>query len=99
MRMEKLLLASGSPRRAEILRAVGWPFEARAMDIDETPGVGESAAEMVERLALGKAVAAAKQYSQGLGHGADTKGVIDSEILGKPRDKADRRCRRRPLRG
>src|SRR5947209_7903701 len=89
MIMEKLRLASGSPRRAEILRAVGWPFEAMAMDIDETRIIGESAVEMVERLALGKAVVAAKQCSQGLVLGADTTVVVDSEILEKPRDEAD----------
>ena len=99
MIMEKLLLASGSPRRAEILRAVGWPFEARAMNIDETPGAGESASAMVERLALGKAVAAAKQYSQGLVLGADTTVVIDSEILEKPRDEVDARRMLRLLSG
>jgi septum formation protein len=89
MRLEKLLLASSSPRRAEILRAVGWPFEAMAMDIDEARVAGESATAMVERLALGKAVAAAKQWSQGLVLGADTTVVVDSDILEKPRDEAD----------
>jgi septum formation protein len=89
MMMEKLRLASGSPRRAEILRAVGWPFEAMAMDIEEMPVAGESAEEMVERLALEKALAAAKQCSQGLVLGADTTVVIDSEILEKPRDEMD----------
>jgi septum formation protein len=87
--MEKLLLASGSPRRAEILRAVGWPFAALAMDIDETRIAGEGATALVERLALGKAVAAAEQCSPGLVLGADTTVVVDSEILEKPRDEAD----------
>lgn len=87
--MEKLLLASGSPRRAEILRAVGWPFATLATNIDETLAAGESAQAAVERLALEKAEAAAKQCSQGLVLGADTTVVVDSEILGKPEDEMD----------
>ena len=87
--MEKLLLASGSPRRAEILRAVGWKFETLAMDIDETLLDGERAEQMVERLALGKAEAAAGLSPSVLVLGADTTVVVDSEILGKPQDDSD----------
>lgn len=88
--MEKLLLASASPRRAEILRAVGWPFRALAMNIDETLAPGESAEAAVKRLALEKAeAAAAKQSPFGLVLGADTAVVVGSEILGKPRDERD----------
>ena len=97
--MEKLLLASGSPRRAEILRAVGWPFEALAMDIDETLIDGENAEQMVERLALGKAEAAANRSSSVLVLGADTTVVVDSEILGKPQDERDARRMLRLLSG
>jgi nucleoside triphosphate pyrophosphatase len=99
MILEKLLLASGSPRRAEILRAVGWPFEALAMDIDETLIDGESAEQMVERLALGKAEAAAKGRSSIMVLGADTTVVVDSEILGKPQDEGDARRMLRLLSG
>jgi septum formation protein len=99
MMMEKLWLASGSPRRAEILRAVGWPFEAMPMDIDERLVEGESAPAMVERLALEKAEAAARQRTQGLVLGADTTVVVDSEILAKPEDERDARRMLRLLSG
>jgi septum formation protein len=86
---ERLLLASQSPRRAEILRSVGWPFEAFAVEIDETPRVGESPASYVERLALEKAEAAAKVRHAPLVLGADTTVVVDGEILGKPESDGD----------
>ena len=54
----KIILASASPRRAEILRTVGWPFEALPVDIDETRHHGESAIDYVQRLAREKATAA-----------------------------------------
>lgn len=97
--MEKLLLASSSPRRAEILRAVNWPFHALATNIDETLAPGESASQLVERLALGKAEAAAKQHPSALILGADTTVVVDSEILGKPADERDARRMLRLLSG
>jgi septum formation protein len=87
--LEKILLASASPRRAEILRAVGWPFEALAADIDETMAEGESAESAVERLALGKALAALERTSAPLVLGADTTVVVDSSILAKPVDGAE----------
>jgi septum formation protein len=99
MKMETLLLASSSPRRAEILRAVGWPFEAMAMDIDERPITGESGPAMVERLAFEKAQAAARVSTQRLVLGADTTVVVDSEILAKPEDDGDARRMLRLLSG
>lgn len=100
MMMEKLLLASASPRRAEILRAVGWTFEAMPTHVDEKLVAGESALEMVERLALEKALAAAaRQGQQGLVLGADTTVVVDSEILVKPQDEMDARRMLRKLSG
>lgn len=97
--MEKLLLASASPRRAEILRAVNWSFETLATNIDETLLLGESAEEAVQRLALEKAEAAAKQHPSLLVLGADTMVVVDSLILGKPRDEPDARRMLRLLSG
>jgi septum formation protein len=99
MMMEKLLLASSSPRRAEILRAVGWSFETLATNIDETLIDGESAEHLVERLALEKAEAAARLRSPVLVLGADTTVVVDSEILGKPQDDEDARRMLRLLSG
>jgi septum formation protein len=99
MMREKLLLASASPRRAEILRAVNWPFETLATHIDETLAQGEQATEAIERLALEKAEAAARQRPASLVLGADTVVLVDSEILGKPADARDARRMLRLLSG
>ncbi|HLO00288.1 MAG TPA: Maf family protein [Pyrinomonadaceae bacterium] len=90
MLTEKLTLASQSPRRAEILRAVGWQFEAIASSIDETRFPHEDAAAYVKRIARAKAETVAKRNA-GLVLGADTVVVIDGEILGQPRDDEDAR--------
>lgn len=83
---EKLILASKSPRRAEILRAVGWPFEAVAANVDETRVPGEDAVSYVKRLAHTKAATVAERAPGSLVLGADTIVVIDGEILGQPHD-------------
>src|ERR1700683_1888188 len=83
----KLILASGSPRRAEILAAAGIPFEAHPATVDESRLPNESPDAMVERLALVKARAAAaalRMVEQAVVLGADTVGVVDDEVLGKP---------------
>ncbi len=87
--LEPLVLASGSPRRSEILRAVGWPFEATVSDVDETPREGEAAEVYVRRLAQEKAGAVASARLFGLVLGADTVVVVEGDILGKPRDAED----------
>ena len=99
MRLPRLVLASASPRRAEILRAVGWPFEAQAADVDETARAGEAPAAYVRRLAREKAATVASRLSSGLVLGADTVVVCEGEILGKPRDDSDARRMLRLLRG
>jgi septum formation protein len=86
---EKLILASKSARRAEILRAVDWPFQAIAANIDETRGDSEDALTYVKRLAREKAETVAAKISAGLVLGADTVVVVDNEILGQPRDDRD----------
>lgn len=88
---EKLVLASKSPRRAEILAGVGWQFEAIAANIDETRRPAEDAVNYVKRLATTKAETVAAQFSDGLVLGADTIVVIDHEILLQPRDDDDAR--------
>jgi septum formation protein len=80
----KLVLASTSPRRAEILVAVGWPFDAISPGVDETRLPGEPAEIYVKRLAQSKAGAVAAQTTSGLVLGADTVVVVDGEILGQP---------------
>jgi septum formation protein len=94
----KLILASTSPRRAEILRTVGWPFESLAVSIDESRRAGEEAVAYVERVARAKAEAAALRVPGLTILGADTVVVIENEILGKPLDDEDARRMLRLLR-
>lgn len=89
--MRPLVLASSSPRRTEILTAVGWPFEAQPAHIDETRLEGEPPEDFVSRLARGKAERVASARLFGLVLGADTTVVVDGHILEKPRDEADAR--------
>lgn len=88
---EKLVLASSSPRRAEILERAGWPHEIIVAGVDETLLPHEDAAVYVQRLARSKAEAVAGKLDQGLVLGADTTVVVDNQILGQPRDEADAR--------
>jgi septum formation protein len=91
----KLILASSSPRRAEILRDAGIAFEVRVANINESCLSGESAENLVARLAEAKARAAAKQLSAGsqdaIVISADTAVELNGEIFGKPRDAAQAR--------
>lgn len=89
--LPKLVLASGSPRRAEILTSVGWGFTKHVADIDETERVGESPEDYVVRLAREKAETVAVSYPEGIVLGADTTVVIDHQILAKPIDLDDAR--------
>jgi septum formation protein len=85
-----LVLASQSPRRAEILRQAGIPFTVRAASVDETPLDHESPEKYVRRVAELKAMS----VECGPGEiilGADTTVVIDGEMLAKPADAADAR--------
>ena len=88
---EKLILASSSPRRKELLDAVGWPYEAIVAGIDETVKPSETPAAYVQRLAQEKAEAVAARLHSGLVLGADTTVVIEDEILGQPEDDDDAR--------
>lgn len=87
--MTPLVLASSSPRRSEILSAVGWPFEAHPAGVDETRRAGEAPEEFVQRLAREKAESVARTRLFGLVLGADTTVVVGGEILEKPRDEED----------
>jgi septum formation protein len=99
MKLPKLILASGSPRRAEILQSVGWLFEKDSADIDESELPGESPEDYVKRLALEKARAVASRYTDQLVLGADTTVVIGGQIVGKPVDLDDARRMIRTLAG
>jgi len=84
-----LVLASASPRRQELLRNAGIAFVARPTDIPEIPRKDEASRAFAERMAREKAQAAFDRQSKDFVLGADTIVVVDSEILGKPRDNAD----------
>ncbi|HUF03815.1 MAG TPA: Maf family protein [Aridibacter sp.] len=99
MELPKLILASGSPRRSEILGSVGWEFEMHVADVDETPVEGEAPDDYVERLAREKSLAVARRFPNSLVLGADTTVVIDERIVGKPEDVEDARQMIRDLSG
>jgi septum formation protein len=84
----KLTLASSSPRRVEILNDLGVAFHTEGADIDETPRDGESAVDLVTRLAESKAREVARRYD-GPVMGADTIVVLGQEIFGKPQSMQD----------
>ena len=86
--MKPLYLASGSPRRRELLGQIGVPFTVISAPIDETPLPGESAEAYVERLARAKAEAGlATLQGPAVVLGADTAVVLDGRILGKPENR------------
>jgi septum formation protein len=85
-----LVLASQSPRRAEILRQAGIPFVIRAAPVDEAVQSGETPEDYVRRLAEEKARAIEARPDE-IVLGADTTVVVDGEILAKPADATDAR--------
>jgi len=93
-----LVLASQSPRRAEILRNAGIPFTVRVADVDETPLEAERPGSYVRRLAESKARAIEAAPGE-IVLGADTTVVAAGEILAKPVDAADARRMLRLLSG
>src|SRR5512133_2893904 len=93
-----LVLASASPRRRELLAALGRPFDVTAADVKETIAPGEDAAEAAVRLARAKAEAVAWREWDGLVLGADTVVVLDGRILGKPADPDEAMAMLRALR-
>ena len=94
----RVVLASGSPRRFELLSQIGVPFVVRTPDIDESPAESEPPVAYVRRLASAKA-AAVQAASDELVIAADTTVEIDGTILGKPRDEADAASMLRQLSG
>ena len=98
----RLILASGSPRRAELLRSIGIEFRVLVADIDETPLPAETATTYVNRMANTKCLAAqavlgASDRSVILA--ADTIVAVDGDILGKPADDEEARRMLRHLSG
>ncbi|MEP0355181.1 MAG: Maf family protein [Paraglaciecola sp.] len=85
-----LILASQSPRRAELLKQIQIPFIQRPVNIDETPTKDEKPELYVLRMALEKAKASLQiSESKDVVLGSDTVIAIDGEIFGKPKDQAD----------
>jgi len=97
----RLILASASPRRAELLRSAGYTFDVVVADVDESIRPGESPSTYVRRLAAEKSAAAQKRTHDGTAMilGADTTVVVDGEILGKPQDDGEGREMLRRLSG
>ena len=93
--MQELVLASASPRRAQLLRAIGLAFRVQPASIDETPGTGEPPRDYVTRMAASKSRAVARTLTAAddgeapIVLGADTIVVLDGRILGKPNDRED----------
>ena len=85
----RLILASASPRRAELLTAAGFKFEVIPADVDETPRAAESADAYTVRVARDKARNVLARFDEPgvVVIGADTEVVVDRQILGKPRDE------------
>lgn len=89
----KLILASSSPRRQELIRSLGLPYEVISSDVDETVDDQLSPAEVVEVLSLRKAQAVCELIDtsdkKGIVIGSDTIVVFEGQVLGKPTDKQD----------
>ena len=85
-RAPRVLLASSSPRRRELLAQIGIAHEVRPADIDETVLAGELPVPHAERLARAKAEAVARDAPDAIVIGSDTIVVVDGDILGKPAD-------------
>ena len=95
-----MILASSSPRRAELLQAAGIKFRVQAANVDEAVQLGERSIDYVIRLAREKAEAVARVCSNdAVVLGADTVVVIENEFIGKPVDNDDARRMLRVLSG
>jgi septum formation protein len=95
----RIILASQSPRRRELLTLIGIPHDVRPADLDETVWPGEVPVAHAERLARSKAEAVAAREPGAIVIGADTIVVLDGDILGKPNDPAEAAVTLRKLSG
>ena len=96
----QLVLASGSPRRREILESAGLEFEVVVPDVPEGPPFAvERPAEYVQRMARDKASSVSSRLGRGVVLGADTVVVVDGAILGKPVTRSEAVEMLRRLRG
>lgn len=89
--MKRIILASGSPRRKNLLQQINLPFEVKISSVDETYDPTSSASNIAQELALRKARDVAEQSTNALVIGADTIVVFEDEILEKPADSREAR--------
>ncbi len=89
LNIRRLILASGSPRRRQLLSLLGLPFVIKAAGVDETQLDGEAPTELVLRVSQAKASAVSDVRSDELVIAADTIVVLDGQVLGKPADPDD----------
>ena len=95
----KLILASSSPRRRELMTQAGFLFDVLAANIDETRRPNETPTDYVQRLALEKAGAIAALHPEAIVLGADTTVVLNGEVMNKPTNLADAERMLRALSG
>jgi septum formation protein len=95
----RVILASASPRRRELLALIGIAHETRPADVDESPRPGETPAGHAERLARAKAHAVAEREPDAVVIAADTIVVVDGDVLGKPRGAEEAAAMLRRLSG
>ncbi len=86
-----IVLASGSPRRSQLLAGLGLTFTVVVPEVDETPARGEAPGALVERLARSKARVVATGHHDAMVIAADTTVAVDGVILNKPVDEAENR--------
>jgi septum formation protein len=95
----RLILASSSPYRRELLARLRLPFEAISPDVDETPQDGEAPAALALRLSVAKAMAVASQHPGCIVIGSDQVATVDGEPIGKPGDFPRAQAQLRKLAG
>lgn len=98
-RNPRIILASASPRRAELLRQIGVDFELAASQVEERSHPDEAPPDYITRIARAKVIAVARQFEAGLVIGADTIVVLDGLLIGKPEDQSDAQRMLRQLSG
>jgi len=97
--MKKLILASGSPRRKEVLKIAGWDFDVIASDVEEKLLEGLTNVERIKAIALSKAKQVSATHPDAVVIGADTMILFNDELLGKPKDEMDAKKILRKLSG
>jgi septum formation protein len=97
--MRRIVLASASPRRKQLLEQLGLRFEVEPSDYEEDIAPGSEPREMARKLSLGKARAAAQKHRKALIIAADTLVVLGDRVFGKPHTNAEAREMLRTLNG